>query len=161
MELSALAESAMKGAERVGRGFRSPSDDWAPIAIAVKPNGENLIADLSAGRFTTEEMFKEVVPQSIRHYSFSKIALVLSTWVAEAPSDDDLEQMKAGGISSLPRDKRNEMLLVVAVEPYESLVFTAKIARFPDDPPILGAWAESDLAMSWIVESITDALREV
>jgi hypothetical protein len=159
-EIDILAEVLKRGAADVGSQFTAPGDEWVPVGIGVQRDKRILVSDLPLDKMTTEELFLYAMPECIRRFGFIMLGIVVPAlaFVVEDP-DDDLRLAMKGGVEAIPEDRRFEVLNLTVQDKYETQYYTAKVVRFSDSPPLLGAWERVEIGESWITASIHEALQ--
>ena len=152
-------------ATTVGEAFEKSDDDWAPVIVAATEDGHTYVDLIPMGTSAEKQYaFQTMIPNAIRARGIARVALVLSTWSVAADSDLEAMEIAEKGVDSVSEDRKYEMLWVVGHEDGAVLGCTAKIVRFPDSGPILGAWqtvTEDDAIFDRWKDPIQDALRDV
>ncbi|WP_342314751.1 hypothetical protein LIX17_25130 (plasmid) [Mycobacterium avium subsp. hominissuis] len=129
---------AYQGAKAVQTGFRSPSDDWAPMLLFTTHEGRQHIVGTPHTRQRKEETAQAVTALLQRAHAVEALWLSSAWQVIPDATDADLSAIRP---SQDPR--RREILILVHVGADFTAVHRAPIRRHDDRTPTLGALTES------------------
>lgn len=158
-DLDLLAEVMKRGAAEVGGHFTNPNDEWVPVAIGIQSDKRIMVSDLPVDKFDKEELFRYAMPECIRRMGFIMIGILVAAYAFEVEDESEVQQVMHSGIDSIPENRRWELLNLTVQDKYETQFYTAKVVRFSDSPPLLGAWERMEMGESWITTYIADALQ--
>lgn len=156
--VSEVYQQLKRGAERIGRDFTHPEDDWRAMWLLVtRKEGVLFTGDMH--KYDLAEaagaLGRRLGAVAIGHLSSSWL-LMLEGLSPERHAEIDAHVNAGGSFEDLP--ERVEAVMIQALSATISQLYTATITRYPDRPPELGPFKRAPTGE--MSGAMVDPLRE-
>ena len=166
-ELNLFQHVAMIASTEMPGFFTEPEDDWEPIAFLELEEG-NAIPALPMGMYMQSVQGKEllarmILPMAIDHFGAKRIVLLLSVWMAQGYSKEEIESGEYMAPSKHPERTEHIQLLELTADGVQRHSM-AQIIRHEDSPPTLGEWDDLEELENFegrFIDPLVAALKEV
>jgi hypothetical protein len=158
------------GARRVGKGFKRPNDDWAPIWLVMTPDGHGTLITAGTDFNTGKRLMARAVGEFARIGGAHVVAWVHSGWIIETAklSPERTQAIRRrmleqdGSTEGIP--ERVEALVILVLSATRVDYHQAYIRRAPGRPPRLGPFRHTPEASGLsgaMYEPLQAALRRL
>ncbi len=132
-----FTEYAKDSVRKIGASFTEPDDDWEPVALVESAEGNTVV-----GLMVDKAYWPEIVSAIVKETKATKVALVASSWGLEFTSSAEYDAYMADPDAPPPSKHPNgvEQVVVSIFDAERVEVWSAKILRDGEQPPVLDEW---------------------
>lgn len=150
MTFHEFTSAVLERVRAVGEGFEAPDDDWLPVLLLERAEGEVAAVALPLQLFASgaaKDLLVELLEGLIRAARARKAALILSIWMRAVPLDSaiwrhvqETDELPAGERMPSEAPDRIEAVQVAIMDAEIQQWWIAVIDRDGVRPPTLGEW---------------------
>lgn len=146
--LERVVSGLKEGSEHVCAGMTEPDEDWMPVLLVCRDDGNLIVAGLDS-RFMGDEESKEalsmvVIPGMIFMHDGIAAGLLSSAWMVDHPRADIDQSGRAWSEIRPSQDPRRKEVVHISAQAGDNThwMATAEIIRSPTTPPMLSEWTD-------------------